>query len=221
MNNDFNYTPKKTDTPVTPVNEAPQAEPELPPEEPVTSPQEVHTSPQPSGKGKTFLKFLGLLLLLALIGGGVWYWQQMRIQKLASSHARLESKVSSLESQLDEKRPAETQADKETPAAAAAAYDVVTGDYSFNATDKKESVEVLYLPDTASEVWVEYGTKPGELKTLTTKVKGTGTGSAGVYVSQAVNLPDLQDGTRYYYRAAATVDGKTVYGGVVSFQAAK
>lgn len=225
MNNDF--TPRPAQSSTNSSSTAPSTEPVSPPEadEPQQAPEPVQiiTSKRSPGKVRKFFSFLGLLIVLAAVGGGVWYWQQTQIKDLNTEKSGLQSEVSSLQSKIAAGGKAAKDDAKTTETATAPAAvrtDIVTGSTTTNTTDAT-GVSVYYLPGTATEVWVEYGTSPDKLTSSAKRVKGTGEGSAAVYVDQGFNLTELQDGTRYFYRAAGTVDGKTVYGGVAGFQAAK
>jgi hypothetical protein len=180
-------------------------------------------SPQPSNVGKNLIKVFSLLALLALVGGGVYYWQQQRINSLAASQGSMETQVSSLKTRLDAKDKASTLstgAGTKTNQPATGNLNLITGSV-YNNTPDVSAVTAYYIPDTVTEVWVEYGTKPDSLTQSTPHVTGTGEGSVDNYVDQGFNLADLQDGTRYFYRAAGTINGQTVYGGTVGFQAGK
>ena len=76
-------------------------------------------------------------------------------------------------------------------------------------------VSVMYS-NKASETWVESGTAPDKLTTVAKHVKANGETDM-----QNFNLTGLEMGTRYYYRAAGMVNGKTVEGGIVSFMTTK
>src|SRR5688500_10534002 len=47
-----------------------------------TTPQKFEAVGPKRPRSRKFLKFLLVLLLLALVGGGVWYWQQQKIDDL-------------------------------------------------------------------------------------------------------------------------------------------
>lgn len=221
MDNDFNYKPQQP---------ASQPEPDEPADgelEPETSePQEtapaskVVTSKGGSGGFKKFLGFLGVLILLAAAAGGVYYWQQSRVKGLQTSQTSLQGQVSSLKSQLAKQDAAQPEP-KQNPNAApttpsADTFDVITGAPG-KLTANEADVTVSYsLKNKPTEVWIESGTQPDKLTTVSAHKKPSGQGS-GDYGAEGFGITGLKAGTVYYYRAAGTVSGKTIYGGVVTF----
>ncbi|MDB5181572.1 MAG: hypothetical protein JWP13_335 [Candidatus Saccharibacteria bacterium] len=228
MNNDFNFRPSRpaqsdSSTEQTPnedttVDQSQTAATGAPAPQPQ---QQVVTSRQPAGKFRRFIGALLLILLLAAVAGGVYYWQQATIKNLNTTQKGLHSEVASLETELaKEKASSAAGEDDKSTAEPATTYNILSGsvtNYVGNAAD----VSVQYLPGPAKEVWVEYGTKPDDLKMTTKHMAATSAGTTGSYNEQVFALTSLQAGTQYFYRAAGTIDGKTVYGGIVAFKATK
>lgn len=226
MNNDFNFrptrpsqsSPSSDETAGTP--EEMNASQNDAAETPAPQQQAVVTSKQPSGAVKRFFKGLLLFILIVLAAGGVYYWQQSQVQTLTKSQKGLQSQVSTLQAALAKEKAAGTKDDTAAVTQPATTYNVITGSVTNNVGNAAD-VTVQYLPGTAKEVWVEYGSKPDDLKQATKHFAATSEGTAGTYVEQAATLTGLQTGTKYFYRAAGTVNDKTVYGGIVSFTATK
>lgn len=53
-----------------------------------------------SGRGRAFLKFLLVLLIIAGVGGGVWYWQQQKIKELQGQVTTLQGEKAKLSEDL-------------------------------------------------------------------------------------------------------------------------
>jgi hypothetical protein len=214
MNSDF-IQPNKTNTPEqTPVNDASSTDVSspAPAEQTTPTPAPVFTSEKPK-KGQGFLKFLGVLLLLALVAGGVYYWQHQKVQDLRASQASLQTQLAK------EKAASSSMPMPATTSGAATAMDtdvvdIITVAPTSIAMDNA-MVSVQYSAK-ATEVWVESGTAPDKLTTVAKHV------TANMETdSQNFSLTGLKMGTRYYYRSAAMVGGKTVDGGIVSFTTTK
>lgn len=234
MNNDFKPRPTPTPsqsntadtTPNTGTDFATEADQPDQSDQPQRTSEPVHviTSRNYPGKIRKFFSFLGLLILLALVGGGVWYWQQMQIKDLTSAKSGLESQVSTLQSKLAADKATEDNTKAtETPATSkpGSVQEIVTGKF-VKQEGTNSVVQALYLPGKVTEIWVEIGTKPGEMSGSTKHLtEGLGAGTAGQYAKQEFGLIDLKAGTTYFYWTGAKVDGKTVYGGVSSFDTAK
>lgn len=241
MNNDFNFRPTRPSQPAQSASSAGDQGEQAGQEEqgqaadtarrqntniqdsrgaPQQPQQAVVTSKKSSGAAKKFFSGLLLLILVVLAAGGVYYWQQSQVKDLTTSRKGLQSQVNSLQTALAKEKA--TTIDK-SPAAVSqpvTTYNIITGSVTGNVGNAAD-VSVQYLPGTAKEVWVEYGSKPDDLKQMTKRFSGNSEGTAGTYIEQAVTLTGLQTGTKYFYRAAGTVNDKTVYGGVVSFTATK
>lgn len=218
MNNDFIPTPKSSKSDATTDSlGSPEAQQ-------ISRPAPVVTVKKSPGKIHRFFSLLGLLLVLALAGGGVWYWQQMQIKDLRTTQSGLESQISSLKSKiLADKTAAEGEGGSESPDSAkpSSVREIVTGNFVRQELSAV-TVNALYLPGEVEEIWVEVGTKPGEMSATTKHLsEGLGAGAAGQYAKQEFGLIDLKAGTTYFYWTGAKVDGKTVYGGVSSFETAK
>src|SRR5687767_8185087 len=52
------------------------------PNKPADTPQKYEVVGPKKPRGRKFFKFLLILLLIGLVGGGVWYWQQQKIDDL-------------------------------------------------------------------------------------------------------------------------------------------
>lgn len=222
MDNDFNYKPQQESHPEADesVNTEPEETSEAPePQEPAAAPQVVTSKGRPEGL-KKLLGFLGVLILLVAAAGGVYYWQQSKVKGLQSSQTSLQSQVSSLKSQLAKQDAAQPEP-KQNPNAApttpsADMFDVITGAPG-KLTANEADVTVSYsLKNKPTEVWIESGTQPDKLTTVSAHKKPSGQGS-GDYGAEGFGITGLKAGTVYYYRAAGTVSGKTIYGGVVTF----
>ncbi len=213
MNNDFNYKPQQR-----PTNDQYQQSDQLP------EAQEGNVAPPPPRKKRGFFKkfftFIGLLVLIALVGGGVYLWQQMQLKDASNQQALLQQKVSSLESEVKKAAGSISDTKTEDTAATVENTGVITGMYtSTNPGD--DNVDVTYKANV-SEVWVEFGSKPDDLSAKTKPLtEGVAIGVPGDFTSRTFKLANLDPGERYFYRAAAKVDGKTVYGGIAAFTTKK
>ncbi|MCW2763744.1 MAG: hypothetical protein JWR85_3945 [Marmoricola sp.] len=190
---------------------------------PPAQPQYVSFQAHP-GRIMKFVKFLGLLLLLALVAAGAFYWQQRKLDQAASLQLTTQKQVTNLQAQLA------SQATEGAKSAASTgnttdpvnvSTDVVTG----QVTSQKAGstiVSGLYKVGAVREIWVEYGLAANTLDQAT-KHGGLepGLGEPGSYANVGTELTTVKPTTYYFYRAAAKVDGKTVYGGVIGFQSAK
>lgn len=210
MNNDFNYTPQRPSN-TTPTNESPQ-EPSRPPQ--------VVTSPRKSGAARIFWKILAILFFFALLAAAAYIIHEKHLKPLRADNARLQQQVTGLQ----ESAAAPAAKDEEKPAEKPMSIDqltILTGSASA-VTTTSATVAAIRGDGNVTAIWVESGVDPKSLTTASDKLTNEiGLGAAGTYVEYPVKLSGLKPGTRYFYRAAATVDGKTVYGGVSSFVTAK
>src|SRR3954470_6720235 len=79
-----------------PSNPAPAPNPAAPAPTPTPA---TTPAPMKRGRGKGFLKFLTLLLIIALVAGGVYYWQNQKVKDQAKQLADTKSQIDRLNSQ--------------------------------------------------------------------------------------------------------------------------
>jgi type II secretory pathway pseudopilin PulG len=184
----------------------------------------VAEQPRPrKSKAKWLIVLLVILLLAAL---GLAGWQYMQAKSLKDDKAALAGKVETANQELakakaDASKAVESAKSSASTPASTTTTDIVTGAVA-SKSDGTAQANALYLPGKVTAIWLEYGTSPTALSTATPKVtQGLGEGTAGSYASQGFNLSKLTAGTNYFYRVAATQNGKTIYGGTASFTQAK
>lgn len=218
MDNDFKYRPPKQRNVPTDSSEDMDTDDTAEASDTSTVPSSRLLAAYAAGpkKGHGFLVFIIMLILLLAAAGGVFYWQHQKViaaQKVQTSDYMSSQKaIDDLKSQLAAQKAAAAKP-------ATTDYSVVSGAPSA-VTVSGVTVSAQFLANVPSEVWVEYGTSPTQLTTASKHVKLTAMGVSsanGSYKGQELSLTGLKAGTQYFYRAAGTVSGKTVYGGVVSF----
>lgn len=214
-----------------PTQATESTEPSMPASQPVLQPTTppVATTPQTQKPKKSKAKYGVCILILVLLAAvaGVYYWQHQQVQTLQGENNVLIKKLAAnyllMEQQMTATQKTKTSgmATTMTPATPVMSSDVVTGEVSAKAIGTA-SVNGLYLPGKITAIWIEYGITPTALSKTTPHVtKELGTGATATYVSQSFNLTQLNGGTDYFYRVAATQNGKTIYGGVAGFAAQK
>jgi hypothetical protein len=227
MNNDFNYRPQQRRTDGD--NESAETEADTsaatdtsPNNVPAPGAQDGTAGPRKRGGFRKFIAWSGLLILLAAVAGGVYYWQQQQVKNANALKVSAEKQVASLQAQLTRQQSDAKKSDSTTaPQPTTINTDVVSGEV-YNKSLGKASVSVLYKPGKVTALWLEYGDAPDKLLQSTPQVtQELGLGSPDSYGNQGFNLTGLQTGHTYFYRAAAKQDGKTIYGGVASFDSLK
>jgi hypothetical protein len=214
----------------TPGTQPPEPQPQV--HEPVVN--HVHHR----SKKRAFLRIFLTLLLAALAAAGVYFWQQGKTSDLQSQLNVARSENTTLKNQAETPSTqnstnttddsAKTCDKTAVPISAVVpggtfSEDLIAGDVDTERADCKISVEAIFkfsLKPTA--VWVEYGTSPAKIDKATAKnTKGLGEGDPDATYSTGedffIDNTQLVAGTKYYYRTAATVGGKTLYSGVASF----
>lgn len=213
MNNDFNYTPPRQTTP--PPSDDRQEEQAPPPQ--------IVTSHRKGGAARLFWKFLAILLFLALLGAAAYIVHEKHLKPLRADNIRLQQQVADLQNSTDTKDTKDTEA-KEKPAETTqpvTQFAILTGSASA-ITTTSATVAAVRGDGNITALWIESGTDPKALTTVSKKeTLGIAEGAPGSYVEREISLTGLKPGTRYFYRAAATQDGKTVYGGISSFETTK
>ena len=212
------------------------------PEQPTPSP-EVHEPivghVRSGSKKKAVIRILLTLILAALAAACVYFWQHGKTTDLQS---QLNAKDSQLRDAVAETATSvQTKTDiakTEQPSSSGSATtsvvtnsnlseDLIPGDVETDRTDGRILIGTIYKYSLEpSAVWAEYGTDPKKLDTASTKITSElGLGNPDeVYASGrsvSVSSKSLKPGTRYFYRTAATVQGKTLYSGVASFTTKK
>jgi type II secretory pathway pseudopilin PulG len=190
-----------------------------------TSPAAEAPQPKPTKSKAKWLIVLLLVLFLAALGLAGWQYTQAK--SLKDDKAALASKVDSANQEAAKakadasKAVASAKSQTASTPASTTSTDIVTGAVA-SKSDGTAQASALYLPGKVTAIWLEYGTSPTALSTATPKVtQGLGEGTAGSYANQGFNLSKLTAGTNYFYRVAATQNGKTIYGGTATFTQAK
>lgn len=217
-------------------NPLPQQTPPQTPNEPVQEPAQPAEQPQihepvvghvhHGSKKKAVLRLLLTLILAALAAAGVYYWQQGNVSNLQSQLDAKTTENATLKQAADaatDKPTVDEGAKTPTPTPSATTEDLIPGDTDTRRTDGRILIGALYkysLNPTA--IWIEYGESPKKLDKATTKItSGLGMGDPEDEYASGRSLPiadsALKPGNTYYYRVAATVNGKTLYSSVASF----
>lgn len=180
----------------------------------------VVTSNKPA-KSHSFLIFLIMLLLLVAAAGGVYYWQHQKVQGLQVSKNNLSAQVTSLQAQLNKSNQSASDMNNSMAmpgsAALATATDIITGAPTKVTATEADVVVEYSMKGMPTEVWVESGTQPNALTTVSAHQKTSSEGMPGsTYGSEGFAITGLKANTLYFYRGAGLIDGKTVYGGIVA-----
>lgn len=151
-----------------------------------------------------------------------YFWQKSKSDDSLAKLNVSTSKISQIEKQLAEKAKEE---DKPIAVPQSTANsinaDLIPGDTDTRRNDGRILITAIWknsLDPTA--VWIEYGTDPGNLiksSTKLTKELGMGDGTYSRGSSVSINNSELEPGSTYYYRVAATIKGQTERSAVASF----
>lgn len=232
MDSDFHFKAPQSSEPenkssdestndVTSTEQSPDMVPASESQDQLAPASQVVTSARPK-KGHGLLVFFVMLLLLAAACGG-YYWQHKAKNDWMNKSVAEQAQLDTLKSQLKAAKASNNQ----VPASGSLAvptsnYTIVTGAPTKIADTEVDVIAQYGLNPMPTEVWVESGTAPDKLTTASNHSKTSSEGPAGeTYSSEGVALSGLKAGGHYYYRAAGLVDGKTVYGGVVSVDTTK
>lgn len=209
MNNDFNY---KKDKPLQQATEQPQ---------PV-----VVQKKGPNIFRKFFTSLL-LLVLLVIAVGGIYMWQQNRLDDAEMEQVALQSKIATLESKLADVEaevvPDDSAAATPPASAQTTSSDLIPGDTDTRRDDGRILVDAIFKYSLKpTELWVEYGTDADKIDKATVKItKGLGLADTGTPYSHGfsaeISDTELEPGKVYYYRTAATVNGQTLRSAIASF----
>jgi cytoskeletal protein RodZ len=221
---DNQFSPNK---PSTDGFQPPAQQPAPPEPTAVEAPAPAPASPVKTKKSKKGKWLVGLIIVLLLAAvAGVYYWQSQEVQKAQDQNAALTKELNQTKAQLQ----AQTQNAEKAKAAASTVTvpktsstsdNIITGEVADKATTTA-TLNGAHKSGNLTAIWVEYGTDPTALSKATEhNTKGLGEGAPNTYVDEAFKVTGLTAGTRYFYRVAATENGKTVYGGVASFTSAK
>lgn len=102
--------------------------------------------------------------------------------------------------------------------------DLIPGNTDTSRNDGLILVGAIYKYSlNPSAIWVEYGTSPDKFDNQTNKTTqeiqlGDSEAVYAEGLSQSIKQSDLAPKTTYYYRVAATVNGKTLYSAPASFE---
>ena len=165
-------------------------------------------------------RILYTLLAIVVIGGaiyGAWWWQGRTINAQKNQISELEQAKKNLESEL------QTSQAHTAAAQATLAKGFATGQADADGLNVIINVMVDTKQISLKEIWVEFGKDPENLDMETAHVSdelGIRTDEYGAFTVQVPDA-DIESGTYFYRAAGMTTDGKTVYGGIATFQAPK
>lgn len=185
---------------------------------------EVSNTPKPK---KSKAKWVIIVLTLLLVGAlGAFAWQYQQNQSLKDDNAALRKQFDTATAQVQQAKTAAQKAATTkaiTTPSAATSGDLLPGGAS-KVTTTSATLSALYKPTAKlTALWIEYGTDAAKLSSATGhNTTGLGEGTSTDTFAQA-DFTDvhLESGKQYFYRVAATQDGKTIYSGLAGFTAAK
>lgn len=178
-----------------------------------------------SHRSKTLI-FIFLTLIIATTAFMVaYFWQKSKHDITNNKLNDASTKINSLQRQLSTKpETTERTAQKiESSASTTTNPDLIPGDTDTKRSDGRILITAAFKYSLEpSAVWIEYGKDPSNLNKSTTKyTKGLGLGDpTAVYaqgISLAISNSELEPGTVYYYRVAATVKDQTQRSAIASF----
>lgn len=173
-----------------------------------------------------------MVLVAVIVAGGAvaatFFWQDAKNDSTTAKLDEATNKVDQLETQLEEATQEEKQKTEEvTEAPQDQEPDLIPGGADTKRGDGRVLIKAVFKYSLEpSAVWVEYGQSPTELDNSTEKItRGLALGGANVKYahgfSASIDDSDLEPGTVYYYRTAATVNGETQRSTVASFMSDK
>lgn len=190
------------------------------------APSANHIQPKP--KRKLNWKVLLVVVLFIAACAGIYLWQSMKYDTAAQELSTANERVSQLEQQIaGETTAADNQNDRAVSSPTSDNPNLIPGNVDTGRDDDRVLITAIYkysIEPTA--VWVEYGTSPTKLDQTSEKLTqslGLGDSEDGYATGAAVSIlsADLKPGATYYYRTAATVDGKTQQSAIASFSNSK
>ncbi|CAN5649808.1 hypothetical protein BH23PAT2_BH23PAT2_06740 [soil metagenome] len=170
-----------------------------------------------------------LLVVLAIagVGAGIYFWQQSNISEVKKQNAELQLLLDNPQADQAENRSSlradqPTESDNSTQTAQLD-KELLTGQVRQEQAGAEVQVGCHVLAGTLTDLSVRYGNTLLPQNSTAKQTDELGMGEEGVYGNYVVSIPAdaIKDGTMYSYQCVGTTEVGEVTGGVASFTSLK